>query len=87
MHVNFSLQLTATEQQCLAKACADASAPRVEAATVLLVDETTFIHDNAHELRSSIHRNYTIQYVQYLCGYVRTRRLANSGQATSFLVE
>ena len=79
MHVNFSLRLTATEQQCLAKACADASAPRVEEAAVLLVDEMTFIHDNARELWSSIHRNYTIQYVQYVCGYVRTRKLTNSG--------
>ena len=43
IHVNFSLQLTATEQQCLAKAYADANASRAEAANVLSIEEKTFI--------------------------------------------
>ena len=43
IHVNLSVRLTATEQQCLAKAHADTYASRAEAATVLSVDKRTFV--------------------------------------------
>ena len=35
---------------------------------VLSVNERTLIHDHARELQLLTHSNYTIQYVQYICG-------------------